>query len=192
MRWRSVGISQRECREAETVVAEQCWGFASGTCRPRVSSATMSSSTGTGITGVELDQPGSWLCQVNETGEEQGDRKRDVIMEVKLVKGARENLEVIRDSEKVTGGNDGLGVQWSWRIAGFWILEGVGWKDWRWRSDRSLPAVMIVDGSQLLVMTRPQGRPGAWMCVRLGCRTASLEDPRGPPSRFWETQAWAG
>lgn len=73
----------------------------------------MSSSTGTGITGVELDQPGSWLCQVNETGEEQGDRKRDVIMEVKLVKGARENLEVIRDSEKVTGGNDGLGVQWS-------------------------------------------------------------------------------
>lgn len=73
----------------------------------------MSSSAGTGITGVELDQPGSWLCQVNETGEEQGDRKRDVVMELKLVKGARENLEVIRDSEEVTGGNDGLGVQWS-------------------------------------------------------------------------------
>jgi len=34
-------------------------------------------------------------------------------MELKLVKGARENLEVIRDSEEVTGGNDGLGVQWS-------------------------------------------------------------------------------
>lgn len=78
-----------------------------------MSSATMSSSAGTGITGVELDQPGSWLCQVNETGEEQGDRKRDVVMELKLVKGARENLEVIRDSEEVTGGNDGLGVQWS-------------------------------------------------------------------------------
>lgn len=73
----------------------------------------MFNSTGTGITWVELDQPGSWLCRVNETGEEQGDIKRDVIMELKLVKGARENLEVIRDSEKVTGGNDGLGVQWS-------------------------------------------------------------------------------
>ena len=34
-------------------------------------------------------------------------------MELKLVKGARENLELIRDSEKMTGGNDGLRVQWS-------------------------------------------------------------------------------
>ena len=27
-------------------------------------------------------------------------------MELKLVKGARENLELIRDSEKMTGGNE--------------------------------------------------------------------------------------
>lgn len=46
-----------------------------------------------------MDQPGSWLCQVSETGEEQGGIKGDVIMELKLVKGA-ENLELIRDSEK--------------------------------------------------------------------------------------------
>ena len=105
--------SKSECRETENIVAKQCQGFESGTCHPRVSSATVFSCTGIGIAQVELDQPGSWLCQVNETGEEQGDIKGDVIMELKQVKGTMENLEVIRDSEKMTGGNDRLGVQWS-------------------------------------------------------------------------------
>lgn len=105
--------SKSGCRETETVAAKQCRGFESGAWPPRVSSATVFSCTGPGITQVELDQPGSWLCQVNETGEEQGGIKGDVIMELKLVKGARENLELIRDSEKMTGGNDGLRVQWS-------------------------------------------------------------------------------
>ena len=41
--------SKSECRETENIVAKQCQGFESGTCHPRVSSATVFSCTGIGI-----------------------------------------------------------------------------------------------------------------------------------------------
>lgn len=42
--------SKSGCRETETVAAKQCRGFESGAWPPRVSSATMFSCTGPGIT----------------------------------------------------------------------------------------------------------------------------------------------
>lgn len=87
-------------------------------------------------------------------------------MELRLVKGERESVEVTGDSEKMTDRKGGLAVQWGWRIAGSRLLEGVGWEDWGWRSERRMPDVKIMEGLQLLVMTRSRVWPGAWMHVR--------------------------